>query len=102
MVAGESGDTAILTFSGEPRVRQDFTSDSKQLEAALRGLRVQGAEGVTLDALMEALRMLRDQPANHRRVILMIAEKRVRSATVKLEEVVREVERQNALVYWLT
>lgn len=102
MLAGDGGVTAVLSFSNEVHLRQDFTSDPDELKAALRGLKVEGAGGVAMDAVMEALHMLRNQPANRRRIILMIAEKRVRSATVKLQDVVQEVERQNALIYWLT
>jgi len=102
ILAGDAGDTAVLTFSDEVHTHLDFTSDVDELTNALRGLRVEGGGGVTLDAVMEALRMLRGQPANRRRVILVIAEKRVRSATVKMQQVIEEVERQNALIYWLT
>jgi len=102
VLAGNAGETAVISFSNEVRLRQDFTSDPDDLKKALRSLRVEGGGGVALDAVMEALHMLREQPANRRRIILMIAEKRVRSATVNLQDVVREVERQNALIYWLT
>jgi len=102
VLAGNAGETAVITFSDDVHLQQDFTSDPDDLKKAMRSLRVNGDGGFALDAVMEALHMLREQPANRRRIILVIAEKRVRSATVKLPDVVREVERQNALVYWLT
>ncbi len=102
LLAGDAGETAVITFSGEVHLQQDFTNDPNELKNAMSTLKVEGSDGVALDAVMEALDMLREQPANRRRIILMIAEKRVRSATVSLPKVVQEVERQNALIYWLT
>lgn len=102
VLAGNAGETAVVTFSSQVRMEQDFTSDPDQLTQALRSLRTAGDGGAALDAVMESLHMLREQPANRRRIILMIAEKRVRTSTVKLDDVVREVERQNAQIYWLT
>ena len=46
--------------------------------------------------------MLVERPAGRRRIILMIAEKRDRSSRAKLTEVMEQVERANAAVYWLT
>jgi len=51
---------------------------------------------------MEALRMLGERPAKRRRIILMIAEKRDRESTAKLPQVMEQVQRLNATVYWLT
>jgi VWFA-related protein len=102
LLAGDSGETAVISFSDRVSLQQDFTRDPDALTKALRGLQVEGHEGVALDAVMEALRMLGGRRPNHRRIILMIAEKRVRSATANLQDVMRETERQNALIYWLT
>jgi VWFA-related protein len=102
LLAGGAGETAVLSFSNDVKVHQDFTSDPDALTRAMRGLKVEGDAAVTLEAVMEALQMLGKRPPERRRIILMIAEKRVRSATVQLEDVVREVERQNAMIYWLT
>ncbi len=102
LLAGDAGETAVLTFADEVRVHQDFTTNPDDLTKALRELKVEGQGGVTLDAVAEALHMLAPRPPNHRRVILMVAEKRVRSATVNLQNVILEAQRQNAMIYWLT
>lgn len=102
LLAAENGETALLTFSDQTHVRQEFTADSKTLKESLVKLRSEGDGACTLDALREALRMLGARPPGRRRIILMIAEKRDRSSQVQLPDVVREVERQNAAVYWLT
>ena len=101
-VAADQGETAVISFSDEVRVRNDFTSNPDAVTKSLRGLGVEGDGACELDALMRALRMLGTRKAARRRVIFMIAEKRDRGSITKLPEVVKEIQRQNAAVYWLT
>ncbi len=102
LLAGHGGETAVITFSDEVKLQQDFTADPDELTKALRNLRVEGHSAVTLDAVNEALRMLAERDTNRRRIVLIVAEKRVRTSTVSLQDVVMATERQNALIYWLT
>jgi VWFA-related protein len=102
LLAGQGGETAVLTFSDAVKLQQDFTADPDELTKALQNLRVEGHNAVTLDAVDEALRMLGERDTNRRRIILLIAEKRVRTSTVSLRDVVMATERQNSLIYWLT
>lgn len=55
-----------------------------------------------LDAMHEALQMLERRPRGRRRIILMIAEKRDRGSNSNLAQVMEQVQRQNAAIYWLT
>src|SRR5712692_9071969 len=50
LVAGERGQTSILTFSDTTRVLADFTANPDRLAAQLRGLHTQGNGAITLDA----------------------------------------------------
>jgi VWFA-related protein len=102
LLAGDAGETAVISFSDEVRLKQDFTADSNDLTRAMRSLKVEGDGGVALDAVKEALRMLSQRRPNRRRIVLLIAEKRVRSSTVNLQDVILSAEHQNALIYWLT
>jgi VWFA-related protein len=102
LVAAEAGETAVITFSDEVTVRQEFTADPDQVTRALKMLRKDGAGATTLDAMRHALRMLEQRPPGRRRIVLMIAEKRDRSSAATLAQVVEQVQRQNAAVYWLT
>ena len=102
VVAGERGQTAILTFSDTARLLADFTSNSDRLAAQLRSLRVQGNGAVTLDAIMEALAILGRRPPVNRRILLVIGEGRDRSSKLTLEDVAQAALRQNVLIYWLT
>lgn len=102
LVAGGAGQTAVLSFSNEVREIQGFTDNPDLVTRALQRLRVQGGGACSLDALMHALAMLDQRPPNQRRIVMLIAESRERYSRTPLQEVVKEVQRQNALVYWLT
>ena len=102
LLAADAGETAVISFSDEVKVHQDFTGNPDLVIHALRMLRKEGGEAHMLDALRQALTMLERRPPGRRRIILMIAERRDRSSQAKLPEVMEQVERLNAAVYWLT
>ena len=102
MLAADAGETAVISFSDEVKVHQDFTGNPDLVIHALRMLRKEGGEAHMLDALRQALLMLGRRPPGRRRIVLMIAERRDRSSQAKLPEVMEQVERLNAAVYWLT
>jgi VWFA-related protein len=102
LLAGDRGRTAVISFSDDVRVHQDFTSNPDPVIHSLRMLRKEGSDAHILDAMLQALQMLEQRPAGRRRIILMIAEKRDRSSKAKLVDVMARVERSNASIYWLT
>jgi len=102
LLAADAGATAVISFSNQVQVRQDFTANPDSVIDALRMLRKEGDDARMLDALHQALLMLERRPVGRRRIILMLAEKRDRSSQSKLTEVMEQVERLNAVVYWLT
>ena len=102
LLAADAGQTAVISFSDEVKVHQDFTGNPDLAIHALRMLRREGGEAHMLDAMRQALTMLERRPPGRRRIILMIAERRDRSSQAKLPEVMERVERLNAAVYWLT
>ena len=102
LLAADAGATAVISFSNQVQVHQDFTANPDSVIHALRMLRQEGGDARMLDALHQALLMLERRPVGRRRIILMIAEKRDRASQSKLTEVMEQVERLNAVVYWLT
>jgi VWFA-related protein len=102
LLAGDRGETAIVTFSDEVRVARNFTSNPDQLKATLSGLHVQGEKAVTLEAIMKAFSMLGARRQDRRKILLVVAEKRDRNSKTKFNEVLRAAERQNVVVYWLS
>ena len=102
LLAGDRGETALVTFSDEVRTLRDFTASSDILAAGLGSLHVQGTGAVALEAVMRSLAMLAKRKSGRRRILLVIAEKRDRSSKVKFPVVLREAQRQNVLIYWLS
>ena len=102
LLAADAGETAVISFSDEVKVHQEFSSNPDLVIHSLRMLRKEGGDAHMLDAMRQALLMLEQRPAGRRRIILMIAEKRDRSSTAKLPDVVERVQRLNAAVYWLS
>ncbi|HEY1753776.1 MAG TPA: VWA domain-containing protein [Bryobacteraceae bacterium] len=102
LLAGDKGRTAVISFSDDVKVHQDFTNNPDSVIHALRMLRKEGSDAHILDALVQALDMLERGPSGRRRIVLMIAERRDRSSKAKLVDVMQRVERLNASVYWLT
>jgi VWFA-related protein len=102
LLAADAGETAVISFSDDVKVHQEFTSNPDLVIHSLRMLRKEGGDAHMLDAMRQALLMLEKRPPGRRRIILMIAEKRDRSSNTKLPEVVEQVQRQNAAIYWLT
>jgi VWFA-related protein len=102
LVAGDRGQTALISFSDSTRLRADFTANSDRLASALRGLHSDGNGSSTLDAVMDALNALNKRPSTHRRILLVIGEGRDRSSKLKIEELSTAALRQNVIIYWLT
>jgi VWFA-related protein len=102
LLAADAGETALISFSDEVKVHQEFTGDPDLVIHALRMLRKEGSEAHMLDAMRLALLMLERRPPGRRRIILMIAEKRDRASNAPLVEVMERAQRLNAAVYWLT
>jgi VWFA-related protein len=102
LLAGNGGETAMISFSDEVSVHQNFTSDADAVTHSIRMLRMEGGNAHMLDAMRQALRMLEKRPAGRRRIILMIAEKRDRGSEARLTDVMAQVQRLNAAVYWVT
>ena len=102
LLAADRGETAVISFSDEVKVHQEFTRNPDSVIHALRMLRKEGDDAHMLDALRQALLMLERRPPGRRPIVLMIAERRDRSSRAKLAEVMARVQRLNVAVYWLT
>jgi len=102
LLAADQGETALISFSDDVTPLVGFTSDPDDLAHELKRMRPDGDGAAVLDGLSRALDMLAHRRSGRRPIILMISESRDRSSQVKLPEVVGQVQRLNAAVYWLT
>jgi VWFA-related protein len=102
LLAAHGGETAMISFSDDVRLHQDFTGESDKVTGSLRMLRKEGDGAHILDALDYGMAMLEKRPAGRRRIMLLIAEKRDRSSEQTLPAVMARAQRTNVTVYWLT
>jgi len=102
LLAADAGQTAVLSFSDDVKLHQDFTANPDEVSHAIRMLRKEGGGACMLDALQEAFAMFEKRPPGRRRVVVLIAEKRDRGSKAKLPDVMEHLQRVNAAMYWLT
>ena len=91
----------VVGFDSSPRVLQNFTSDLDVAESAIHRLRPGNHGGAILDTLAFSVNLLRKQPPEYRRAILLISETIDRGSVVKLEDALRAISDTNTAIYSL-
>lgn len=89
----------LTTFSSEPILRQDFTSDRNKLSQALRKIHVSGGTAL-YDAIAGGLEKVRSG-RHDKRAVLVITDGQDTSSIAKLDMVLRTVRESDLLVYSL-
>jgi hypothetical protein len=90
---------AVVSFDGAPALRQDFTSDDATMANAIRDIDAGDRGGAIIDALSFSVELLRKQPANYRRAILLISETVDHGSQSSIEDAVRAVSDTNTAIY---
>ena len=101
LVVGEGGVAAIVTYSDQIKVWQNFTHSADDFTRRMRKIEPDGdsrTEAHMTDAVLEAVKMLADRP-QFRRVLVVIGESRDRGSQAKLEEAVTKAQAANVTVY---
>jgi VWFA-related protein len=101
LIAGADGETAVLAFDHRIVHAQEFTNDTGQITETMKKLTPGSSSHAVDDAAMEGIRMLRKRPANRRRVLLLIAERRDKGSGIRVREVLTEAEFANVVIYSL-
>jgi len=101
LVVGEGGEAAVLTFDRRVRVAQDFTGDLGRLTHTLRQIDFSYSDSHLIDATLQAIRLLKQRPAERRRILLLVAETRDQGSESELRDAVAEAELNNILIYSL-
>jgi len=93
---------AIVTFDSEVNLVRGFTTNPDLIAADLGRLRPGDQQAVILDAVGYAIALLKHEPKERQRVILLVSETRDHGSHVRtLEETVRDITDSNTLVYTL-
>jgi VWFA-related protein len=93
---------AIITFDSEVELVQGFTTNADLIAADLGRLRPGDHQAAILDAVAYAVALLKQEPKERQRVLLLVSETRDHGSHVRtMEETVRDIADSNTLVYTL-
>ena len=98
-VIGPSGDAAVLGFDDSVEHLLPFTADHDQIEKTITNLKVGNSGARLYDAMSAAVSLLRDRPANRRRVIIVVAEASDTGSEEKLGAVLRDAQLSSIVIY---
>ena len=93
---------AVVGFDSSPVLVQDFTPNVETAAKAIDALVADnnGDDGAAiLDSIGFSVNLLRKQPLEYRRAILLISESHDQGSHVKLEEALREISDTNTAIY---
>jgi VWFA-related protein len=90
---------AVVSFDSEPELVQNFNHDFDLVETTLNQLQPGDNGDAILDALGYAVDMLRKQPPNYRRAILLLSETVDQGSHVKIEDALRVLSDTNTSIY---
>lgn len=92
---------AVVEFDSRVDVRRDFTDEEALVDAELTNLQPGDNGAAILDAVSESIKLLKNEPEERQRVLLLISETRDHGSRVKIEDAVSAVGEANALMYAL-
>jgi VWFA-related protein len=101
VVGGVPHRVAVVVFDSTLSLLQDFTPDADAAGASLDGLEAGDKGGAILDALKFSVDLLRRQPPNYRRAILLISETNDRGSQTQLGDALKAISDTNTAIYSL-
>jgi len=102
MLGGAPNQVAIVNFDSKPEAASPFTSDIVQWTDAIDRPDPGDSGAAIMDALKFGLDLLVKQPANHRRVILLISQPQDSGSKTTAKEIARITGETNAAIYSVT
>jgi VWFA-related protein len=101
-VAGANGEAAIVTFSDEVKIVQDFTNNADSISDTFQDLKAaDSGKGRMIDAAGKALDMLAERPKAARSAIVIIGESKDRGSG-KLNDLLSRIQESRATIYFLS
>jgi VWFA-related protein len=90
---------AVITFDSKPRLERDFTTDTDQAIQTINNLQEGGPGAAILDALNFGINLLRQQPQDYRRAVVLFSETIDDGSQTSFEEAIRTVDDTNTAIY---
>jgi len=100
LLAGESGEAAVIAYSDEVSVIKPFGAGD--IASACQTLSVKGRSARMIDAGVLAVQMLRERPAAENRVLLFIGQPMDKGSEATLRSLRQYVEKENVSVFALS
>ncbi len=105
MVDALAGDTehrvAVVEFDSRPRMLQDFTADPNAVQRAIYAIQPGDDGAAILDSVWYAVDMLKDEPPQNLRVVVLLSETRDKGSVTPMQEVIRKIGQSDVVVYSL-
>lgn len=99
VVGGVPHRVAVVAFDSTPELIQDFNPDAMVAGEALNDLDAGDKGAAILDALKFSVDLLRKQPANYRRAILLISETADHGSQATMDEALKAISDTNTAIY---
>lgn len=93
---------AVVNFDSKPEAASPFTTDVSEWTGAINDPFPGDSGAAILDGLAYSLRLLKAQPANNRRAILLISQPTDSGSKTALKEILRTTAETNTAIYTLT
>jgi VWFA-related protein len=97
------GAASLVTFDSQPELVEDFTSKTTEITKHLKNMEPGDGGAAILDAVRFSIDMLEEQPADRRRILLLISESRDHgSKKNEAKDLVERIGTSNTLVLAVT
>jgi len=93
---------AVVEFDSQVELTRDFTKDETMVDDDLRNLQPGDGGATILDAVRYSVNLLKQQPEDRLRVLLLISESRDHGSHVKIDDAVSAIGQSNSVMYALT
>src|ERR1035441_9354370 len=92
---------AVVEFDSRVELTRNFTKDARQVEDDLRNLQAGDGGATIVDAVEYSVNLLKKEPEERLRVLLLISETRDHGSHGKIDEAVAAIGQSNAVMYAL-
>ncbi len=98
-IVGPSGQAAVLSYDSNVNRLLPFSTDSDKIEKTVATLKTGDSGARLYDAMSTAVSMLREQPSERRRAIVVVGEASDSGSEAKLGQVLRDAQLSNVVIY---
>ncbi|MGA7754747.1 MAG: VWA domain-containing protein [Candidatus Sulfotelmatobacter sp.] len=93
---------ALVEFDSQVDLAQEFTKDENRIDTGLANLQPGDSGAAILDAVGYSVGLLKEEPQDRLRVLLLISETRDHGSKVRIEDAVAGIGDSNSLMYALS